>query len=125
MRALMRSPDWIVSSILALFDDKEERATHVGVAFDNPIRSFRNDLFDGYKTDGGIPEDLYSQFDPVEEAVRAIGVTVWSMNRWEADDALANERITSAYRHRREGLRNGALEPGEYLRERVPESCHG
>jgi 5'-3' exonuclease len=79
----------VVASVLSLFTDPDERATHVAVAFDRPIRSFRNDLFPGYKTDEGMPAELLEQFVPVEEAVRAIGVVVWSMNEWEADDALA------------------------------------
>jgi len=79
----------VVWSMLALLRDPEERVTHLGIAFDNPIRSFRNDLFAGYKTDEGIPQDLLRQFDPVEAAIRAIGVVVWSMKEWEADDALA------------------------------------
>lgn len=78
-----------MGSMLWLLDDPDEKATHVAVAFDNPIVSFRNDLFDGYKTDEGIPDDLRSQFDLVEEAALAIGLTVWSMDKWEADDALA------------------------------------
>jgi 5'-3' exonuclease len=79
----------VVWSMFALLDDPEEQVTHVAIAFDNPIRSFRNDLFAGYKTDEGVPADLLAQFDPVEEAMRAIGVTAWSMAEWEADDALA------------------------------------
>jgi 5'-3' exonuclease len=79
----------VVWSMLALFDDPDERATHVAAAFDNPIRSFRNDLFDGYKSDEGVPPEISAQFDLVEAALRAIGVVVWSMDRWEADDALA------------------------------------
>src|SRR5258706_689844 len=79
----------VVGSMLALFDDPDEQATHVAIAFDNPIRSFRNDLYDGYKTEAGVPPELLAQFDLVEEAMRAIGITVWSMDRWEADDALA------------------------------------
>lgn len=79
----------LASSMLALLHDEAEAVTHVAVAFDNPIRSFRNDLFDGYKTDDGVPADLLAQFGPAEEAVRALGVVVWSMDRWEADDALA------------------------------------
>jgi len=62
---------------------------HVGIAFDNPIRSFRNDLFDAYKSDAGVPEELRAQFDLVEEGMRALGVTVWSMDEFEADDAIA------------------------------------
>ena len=79
----------VVSSILALFEDPDERETHVAVAFDNPIESFRNELFAGYKTGAGMDPDLVAQMGPVEEAVRALGVTVWSMDRFEADDALA------------------------------------
>jgi 5'-3' exonuclease len=79
----------VVSSILALIEDPDEQVTHLAVAFDNPIRSFRNDLYAGYKTEEGVAAELLAQFDRVEEGVRAIGVTVWSMAQWEADDALA------------------------------------
>ncbi len=80
----------VVASLLALLHEASEAVTHIGVAFDNPIESFRNDLFDGYKTGEGMDPVLYAQFGPVEEAVRALGVTVWSMDRWEADDALGS-----------------------------------
>jgi 5'-3' exonuclease len=79
----------VAMSMLALMDDAREAATHVAIAFDNPIRSFRNDLFAGYKTEAGVPAELLAQFDPVEDAMRALGFVVWSMDRWEADDALA------------------------------------
>ncbi|HXU61534.1 MAG TPA: 5'-3' exonuclease H3TH domain-containing protein [Polyangia bacterium] len=79
----------VVSSLLALLHEADEAVTHLAVAFDNPIRSFRNDLFDGYKTDEGVPPELHAQFDAVEEGVRALGVTVWSMREHEADDGLA------------------------------------
>jgi len=79
----------VVSSLLALLHDAREAVTHVAVAFDNPVESFRNDMFAGYKTGAGMDPALYAQFGPVEAAVRALGVTVWSMDRWEADDALA------------------------------------
>jgi 5'-3' exonuclease len=79
----------LVSSLLALLTDPVERPTHLAVAFDNPIRSFRNDLFAGYKTEEGVPEELLAQFDLVELATRAAGVAVWSMRDFEADDALA------------------------------------
>jgi 5'-3' exonuclease len=78
-----------VWSMLGLLNDPEERVTHLAAAFDNPIRSFRNDLFEGYKTDEGVPPELLAQFDGVEAGIRAIGVVVWSMKEWEADDALA------------------------------------
>ncbi len=79
----------LVSSLLQLVADPKERVTHLAVAFDNPIRSFRNQLFPGYKTEEGVEPELLGQFDAAEAAVRALGITVWSMDRWEADDALA------------------------------------
>ena len=79
----------LASSLLALLHDEREAVTHLAVAFDNPIRSFRNDLWAGYKTEEGVPAELLAQFDAAEEAVRALGVTVWSMREHEADDALA------------------------------------
>ncbi|XXX76233.1 5'-3' exonuclease H3TH domain-containing protein [Sorangium sp. So ce134] len=79
----------VVASLLALLHHVDEEVTHLAVAFDNPIRSFRNDLFAGYKSDEGMDPVLRAQFDPVEEAVRALGVVVWSMDAFEADDALA------------------------------------
>jgi 5'-3' exonuclease len=79
----------LAMSLLGLLHDPAEAVTHVAVAFDNPIRSFRNTLFPGYKTDEGVPPELLAQFDAAEEATRAIGVTVWSMRDFEADDALA------------------------------------
>ena len=79
----------VVWSMLSLLRDPEEQVTHIAIAFDNPIRSFRNDLFAGYKSDEGVSPDLLAQFGPVETAMRALGITVWSMDEWEADDALA------------------------------------
>ncbi|MCP3099070.1 flap endonuclease [Myxococcus sp. K15C18031901] len=79
----------VMSSLLMLLHDADEAVTHVAVAFDNPIRSFRNALFDGYKSDEGVPPELHAQFDLVEEAVASLGVRVWSMKEYEADDALS------------------------------------
>ncbi len=79
----------IVESLLSLLHDADEAVTHIAVAFDNPIRSFRNDLYLPYKSDEGVPPELRSQFDAAEDAVRAIGVTAWSMHEYEADDGLA------------------------------------
>ena len=76
-------------SLLGLLHDRAEAVTHVAVAFDNPIRSFRNDLWPGYKSDDGVPPELRAQFDAAEDATRALGVTVWSMRDLEADGALA------------------------------------
>ncbi len=79
----------LAGSLLGLLRDEREAVTHVAVAFDNPIRSFRNDLWPGYKTEEGVAPELLAQLDAAEEATRALGVTVWSMREFEADDALA------------------------------------
>jgi 5'-3' exonuclease len=68
----------------------EEGATHVGVATDHVIESFRNDLWAGYKTGDGIDPALWAQFHPLERALTAMGVVVWPMVELEADDALAS-----------------------------------
>jgi 5'-3' exonuclease len=80
----------LASSLLQLLEDEKEAVSHIAVAFDNPVESFRNDLFDGYKTGEGMPEELAAQFDAAERATAALGATVWSMDRYEADDALAS-----------------------------------
>ncbi len=80
----------LASSLLQLLDDQEEAVSHIAVAFDNPVESFRNDLFEGYKTGEGMPEELAAQLDAAERATAALGVTVWSMDHYEADDALAS-----------------------------------
>jgi 5'-3' exonuclease len=80
----------VVQSMQALLRDRDEAVTHLAVAFDNPIRSFRNDLFAGYKSDEGVPSELRAQFDIVEAALRQIGIVVWRMVEFEADDALAS-----------------------------------
>ena len=67
--------------------------THVGVAFDTIIESFRNEMFDGYKTGEGIEPTLFAQFPLVETAAEALGVTVWRMRKFEADDALATAAV--------------------------------
>lgn len=77
----------VLSTLLRL--TTAEGATHVACATDHVVRSFRNDLYDGYKTELGVPADLLDQFPLVEEAMRAFGVVVWAMVEFEADDALA------------------------------------
>ena len=67
-----------------------EGATHVGVATDHVIESFRNELWSGYKTGAGIDPALRAQFEPLEDALRAMGIPVWAMVELEADDALAS-----------------------------------
>ena len=77
----------VVSSVLQLLG---EGATHVGVATDHVIESFRNDLWPGYKTGEGVDPELWSQAWPLEEALGALGVLVWPMVELEADDAVAS-----------------------------------
>lgn len=76
----------VLASVVSMF---AKGATHVGVATDHVIESFRNELFPYYKTGEGIPEDLWSQFPLLEEALDSMGVKVWAMVEFEADDALA------------------------------------
>src|SRR5688500_20279255 len=68
----------------------ETGATHIGVATDHVIESFRNDLWDGYKTGAGIDHALWRQFHPLEHALAAMGVATWPMIELEADDGLAS-----------------------------------
>ena len=77
----------VVHSMLGLIN---AGARHVGVATDHVIESFRNDLWPGYKTGAGIDPDLYAQFPLLEQALAALGVVVWPMVEYEADDALAS-----------------------------------
>ncbi len=76
----------VVSSIFSMI---ESGATHIGVATDHVVESFRNELYPGYKTSEGVPPELLSQFPILEEALQAMGVVVWPMVYFEADDALA------------------------------------
>ena len=76
----------VLSSVLGMF---EGGTTHLGVATDHVIESFRNDLWAGYKTSAGIEPELLAQFHPLEDALVAMGVKVWAMVEFEADDALA------------------------------------
>ncbi len=77
----------IVDQLLFLL--REEGATHVGCATDHVIESFRNDMYAGYKSSAGMPPELLSQFSIAEDAIRALGLVVWPMIEFEADDAIA------------------------------------
>ena len=68
----------------------ETGATHIGVATDHVIESFRNELWAGYKTGAGVERALLAQFHPLESALGAMGIAVWPMIELEADDALAS-----------------------------------
>ena len=76
----------VLASVIRMFEDG---ATHLGVATDHIIESFRNELWAGYKTGADIDPVLFEQFAPLEDALRALGVVVWPMVEFEADDALA------------------------------------
>lgn len=84
----------LVATLLSLLRDPE--VDHVGVAFDTVIESFRNQLFDGYKTGAGVDDNLMRQFPLAEQATRALGLVTWSMIDWECDDALATMAARAA-----------------------------
>ena len=77
----------VVESVLSLL--REDGVTHLGCATDHVIWSWRNERYDGYKTDAGMPPELLAQFPLVEDALRALGIVVWPMEEFEADDGLA------------------------------------
>jgi 5'-3' exonuclease len=83
----------VLASMLGMI---KEGATHVGVATDHVIESFRNDLWPGYKTSEGVEPDLLAQFPLLEEVLAAAGVMVWPMVEFEADDALAAAAVAAA-----------------------------
>jgi 5'-3' exonuclease len=103
----------IARSLLALL--REDGVSHVGCAFDHVIESFRNSLFAGYKTSEGVPEDLMAQFPLAEQAARALGIVVWPMVEFEADDALA----TAAARFKGEVDRTVICSPDKDLAQCV------
>ena len=83
---------------------REERPDFIACAFDHVIESFRNDLFEGYKTGEGAPEDLLAQFDLAERAAGALGIAVWPMMEFEADDAIASAVARWKSDHRLESI---------------------
>jgi 5'-3' exonuclease len=83
----------VLNSVLMLI---QRGATHIGVATDHVVESFRNDLYAGYKTSAGVAPELLSQFPILEEALEAMGVKVWPMVEFEADDALASAAVKAA-----------------------------
>jgi 5'-3' exonuclease len=83
----------VLGSVLSLI---ESGATHVGVATDHVVESFRNDLYPGYKTSEGVEAPLMAQFPILEDALASMGVMVWPMVRYEADDALASAAAKAA-----------------------------
>ena len=97
----------------------ERGANHIGVATDHVVESFRNDLYAGYKTSEGVPPELLSQFPVLEEALEAMGVVVWPMVYFEADDALAS----SAGKAAGKPACVGCLERNGDARERRGKGC--
>jgi 5'-3' exonuclease len=87
----------VLNSVLQMI---EQDATHLGVATDHVIESFRNRLWPGYKTGEGVEPALRAQFQPLEEALAAMGITVWPMIELEADDALASAASLAAAEER-------------------------
>ena len=91
------APDAAVRSVIegtvALL---EEGVTHLGVATDHVVESFRNELWPGYKTSEGMDPAILRQFAPLEEALGELGVTVWAMTDLEADDALASASVVAS-----------------------------
>jgi 5'-3' exonuclease len=83
----------VLASILGMI---REGATHIGVATDHVIESFRNELWSGYKTSEGIEPELWAQFPVLEQALVAMGVHTWAMVEFEADDALASAAVRAA-----------------------------
>jgi 5'-3' exonuclease len=83
----------VLASVMSMI---EAGATHIGVATDHVVESFRNDLYPGYKTSEGVAPELLSQFPILEEALQAMGVMVWPMVYFEADDALASAAARAA-----------------------------
>ena len=81
----------LVATLLSLL--RRESVDLIAVAFDHVIESFRNDLYAGYKSSAGVPADLLHQFDEAEEATHSLGIVVWSMIEFEADDALATAAV--------------------------------
>ena len=83
----------VVGSLLGLL---EEEVTHIGVATDHVVESFRNELWPDYKTSEGLDPDVLGQFEPLEDALEALGLVVWKTVKYEADDALASAAVRAA-----------------------------
>src|SRR5579859_2462744 len=83
----------VMASVWSMIEDG---ATHIGVATDQVVESFRNELYPGYKTSEGVPPELLSQFPILEQTLEALGVVVWPMVYYEADDALASAAARAA-----------------------------
>ena len=97
VRSSTPSPNAATIGVLnSTFQLLADGATHIGVATDHVIESFRNDLYDGYKTSEGMEPEILTQIPVVEEALRAMGVTVWAMEEYEADDGLGSAAAVAA-----------------------------
>jgi 5'-3' exonuclease len=83
----------VIGSLLGMLEDG---VTHIGVATDHVVESFRNELWPGYKSSEGLDPDILSQFQPLEDALEALGLVVWKTVKHEADDALASAAVRAA-----------------------------
>ena len=114
----------VVGVLNGVLEMIEDGATHLGVATDHVIESFRNELWPGYKTGAGIEPALLAQFHPLEEALAAMGVAVWPMIELEADDALASAaQLADADDAGREGLDLDARQGPGAMRARRARAC--
>ena len=87
----------VIGSLLGLL---EEDVTHIGVATDHVVESFRNEMWPGYKTSEGLDPEILSQFEPLEDALEALGLVVWKTVEHEADDALASAAVRAVHDER-------------------------
>ena len=83
----------VVGSLLSML---EESVTHIGIATDHVVESFRNELWPNYKTSDGVDPLLLDQFSCLEESVESLGISVWKMETYEADDALASAAVIAS-----------------------------
>lgn len=106
VRSSSPSPNAATIGVLnSTFQLLADGATHLGVATDHVIESFRNDLYEGYKTSEGMEPEILTQIPIVEEALRAMGVVVWAMEEYEADDALGSAAAVASADRRVEQVR--------------------
>jgi len=83
----------MIGSLLKLLHDPDEAVTHIAVAFDDPVESFRNRLYAGYKTSAAIPDVVLAQFATAKAGIEALGLLLWSQSEYEADDAIATAAL--------------------------------
>lgn len=83
----------MMSSLVKLLHDSTEDVTHIAVAFDDPVESFRNRVYPAYKSSDALPPDVLQQFGLAQQGIKALGVTLWPQDEFEADDAIATAAL--------------------------------